>query len=131
MWRGAIVAQASLGPLTAIPAAERLGSTNVVPALQAGKPVVLRGSYGAGAAKAVHWMLATSFIVNSQGQVTAIVADDPWTGKQVRINPVSKRVVTPAGFPLPNFVVNGFQAITIKAPSAPAALANADAGPTN
>ena len=53
VWRGAIVAQASRGPFTAIPAADSLGSANVVPALQAGRPVVLRGSYGAGAAKAV------------------------------------------------------------------------------
>jgi hypothetical protein len=42
--------------------------------------------------------------------VTSVVADDPYTGKQVRIDPAAtgKNVIAPAGFPLASFKVNGF-----------------------
>jgi hypothetical protein len=40
------------------------------------------------------------------------VAHDPWTGQQIEIDPASKTVVTP-GFPLRNFVVDGYQPVTI------------------
>ena len=46
--------------------------------------------------------------------MTEIVANDPWTGQQVRINRSTKAVVAPAGFPLAQFKVDGFQVVTLK-----------------
>jgi hypothetical protein len=39
-----------------------------------------------------------------------VVAKDPWTGKQVRIDPIAKTVASPADFPL-DFRVNGFRVV--------------------
>ena len=60
-WRGPIIAYATLGTLTAIPAAQSIGG-NVVTPLKADKLVVLRGAYGPAAARVQHWLLATSFL---------------------------------------------------------------------
>jgi hypothetical protein len=58
-------------------------------------------------------MLATSFTADAGGNVTSVVADDPRTGLQVEIDPVTKQVVSPPGFPLAHFKVNGFEAVTL------------------
>jgi hypothetical protein len=66
-------------------------------------------------------MLATSFIVDGGGTVTAVVANDPWTGRQVRIDPSTKTVTSPTDFPLENFKVIGFRTVGGPTASAPAA----------
>ena len=81
---------------------------------RADKIVLLRGPYTAGATVKTHWMLATSFTVSAAGAVTAVVANDPWTGRQVRIDPATKRVSSPLLFPLAGFKINGFQVVTLK-----------------
>ena len=113
-WQGPITTYATLGALTTIPAAQPIG-TNLITPLRADKLAVLRGSYRTSrGALASHWLLATSLVTAANGVVTEIVADDPWTGQQVRINRNTKAVVAPAGFPLSQFKVNGFQIVTLK-----------------
>jgi hypothetical protein len=58
-------------------------------------------------------MLATSFITDSDGHVTALVADDPWTGLQVRIDAQTKQVIAPADFPLAGFTVDAYETVTL------------------
>ena len=96
-----------------LPAATPIGETNIIGALRTGRVVEIRGTYNNGTAKATHWMLATSFIVNSTGTVTHLVANDPWTGRQVRISPSAKTVLHPSPFPLPGFTVDGYRVITL------------------
>jgi hypothetical protein len=43
-----------------------------------------------------------------------VVANDPWTGRQVLINPATKRVVSPAGFPLAGFEIDGYRPATLQ-----------------
>jgi hypothetical protein len=51
--------------------------------------------------------------------VTAVMANDPWTGRQVKIDPAAKTVIWEGGFLLPGFTVKGYQTVTIK-PASPA-----------
>ena len=45
--------------------------------------------------------------------VIGLIANDPYTGKQVRIHPTTKKVVSPTGFPLTTFKVTSFRVITL------------------
>jgi hypothetical protein len=54
-------------------------------------------------------MLATLYTKTASNGVNTVVANDPFTGTQVEINPTTKRVTTP--FPLQNFTVNGYQPV--------------------
>jgi hypothetical protein len=113
-FRGPVTEHATLGPFTAMAGADPIGDANVIGPLKARKVVAIRGRFtkeDGGIAQ--HFMLATLFTANRNGIVTALVADDPWTGQQVRIDPVTKTVVSPANFPLARFKVNGFQVITL------------------
>jgi hypothetical protein len=112
-WRGPIKTYATLGPFVSLPAATPIGETNIIGALRTRKVVEIRGTYNKRTATATHWMLATSFIVNSTGTVTHLVANDPWTGRQVRISPSAKTVLHPSPFPLPGFTVDGYRVITL------------------
>ena len=56
-------------------------------------------------------------MVKTGAHTDTIVANDPWTGQQVQIDPVTKHVVLPANFPLANFTVNGMQSLTILPPT--------------
>jgi indole-3-glycerol phosphate synthase len=55
-------------------------------------------------------MLATLYTKTASNAVSTVVANDPFTGTQIEINPATKRVTTP--FPLKNFTVNGYEAVT-------------------
>jgi hypothetical protein len=116
LFAGPITQFASLGALTPIDAKTSLN--RVVTILRAQRLVALRGTYtnskGAGA---THWMLATLFTTDSNGKTTAIVANDPWTGRQVEIDPVSRKVIAPSNFPLANFRIDGFQPVVIRNPA--------------
>jgi hypothetical protein len=46
------------------------------------------------------------------GNVSTVVAHDPFTGTQIEIDPNTKRVLTP-DFPLANFKVNAYQAVSV------------------
>ena len=72
-------------------------------AIKSGSPVILEGYVAPGK---VHYVLATG-IENG-----LIVANDPWTGAQIRIDPVTGKIVSPIGFPF-NFVASRMQTISI------------------
>jgi hypothetical protein len=102
-----------LGPLTDIAAATQLTTANVIGEMNVHRLVVLRGTFSKGnGGTATHWMLATLY-TKVGGSVQTIVANDPWTGTQVEINPITKKVVTPSNFPLKDFTVDGYQAVTV------------------
>jgi hypothetical protein len=114
VWRGPITTHATRGTFTGIAAATPLDDANVVGPLRAQQVVLIRGRFQAtGGGFGTHWMLATSFITDSGNNITGVVANDPWTGLQVEIDPSTKRVISPANFPLTKFTVNGFQTVTL------------------
>jgi hypothetical protein len=112
-WRGPVTTHASLGALTPLGDGAALDESNVIASLRARQVVLLRGRFRKDGGAGTHWMLATSFTTDADGNVTAVVADDPWTGLQVRIDPATKRVIAPAHFPLAAFTVTAFQTVTV------------------
>jgi hypothetical protein len=116
-WRGPVKLYAQLGSMTTITAATPLNNANVVGSMNAGKLVILRGTYRKGGANETHWMLGTLYTKDSGNNVDAIVANDPFTGQQVRIDPATKAVISPANFPLKNFRVNGYRPVTLVLPA--------------
>jgi hypothetical protein len=114
-WKGPVKQYASLRALTAIPAEQPIDDSNIIGPLKSNKMVIVGGSYDKpGGGTAIHWMLATSFTVGEGGAIESLVANDPWTGRQVRIDPATKRVIAPADFPLANFQVDQFRVVSIK-----------------
>jgi len=112
-WRGPVTTRATLGTFAAIPAGVTLNDTDVISEMNSARLVMLRGRYTtAGGASARHWLLGTLHTKRGK-KVSAIVANDPWTGKQVTIDPATKRVVSPENFPLNNFTVDGYQPVTL------------------
>lgn len=109
---GPIANYITLGAKTAVAANTSLNATAAVPALKAGKVVLLHGTV-TGKPEG-HWVLATSVVVNSGNVVTRLTADDPFTGGQVWIDPVTKRAVSSPAFTLPNFKIDAFQVVTVK-----------------
>jgi hypothetical protein len=93
-----------------IAAATPLNAANVIGQLNVRRLVILRGTYPkAGGGTATHHMLATLYTKTASNGVNTVVANDPFTGTQVEINPTTKRVTAP--FPLQNFTVNGYQPV--------------------
>jgi len=84
--------------------AKPINDQKVIDLLNSGTPIVLQGTWNV-AGTEPHTMLATSV---KDGM---IVANDPWTGKQVLINPNTNKVVDPPNFALPNFVVTAYQVV--------------------
>jgi len=113
-WKGPVTNEASLGTLTPIASAAKLDKSNVIGQLILRNLVLLRGTYtGSGGGSATHWMLATLYTNDSDNKLSAVVANDPWTGWQVLINPQTKRVVSPANFPLADFKIDAYQAVML------------------
>ena len=113
-WQGEVALHATLGTLKPITAGARLDSTNVIGAMQKQKLVILRGTYTtASGGSATHWMLGTLFTRDNSDKLGAVVAHDPWTGRQVMIDPATKKVFSPASFPLAKFRVNGYRQVTL------------------
>lgn len=110
---GPVTHRATLGPLTKIPLAARLGGTNVIHAFNQQKLAILHGTYIKNGKKAEHWMLGTLYITGAGNVVTAVVANDPYTGAQVQISTSTKRVAKPKNYPLADFIVDGYQTVTI------------------
>ncbi|MGB7257379.1 MAG: GLUG motif-containing protein [Pseudolabrys sp.] len=110
---GPITLHATLGSLTTIVPAAHMNNTNVIGQISVRRLVILRGTYSkVGGGTGTHWMLATMY-TKAGAFAQTIVANDPWTGAQVEIDPVSKKVISPRNFPLANFTVNGYQAVTV------------------
>ena len=65
---------------------------NVVARMENEKLVLLRGTYERGGQTARAWMLGTLFTSKDDGTLIAVVANDPFTGEQVEIDPVTKMV---------------------------------------
>jgi hypothetical protein len=104
---GPLATHATLGAMKPIAAATPLNATNVIGQLNVRRLVILRGTYAkAGGGTGTHHMLATLYTKTASNAVSTVVANDPFTGKQVEISPATKRVTTP--FPLKNFTVNGY-----------------------
>ncbi|MGH6789850.1 MAG: ZmpA/ZmpB/ZmpC family metallo-endopeptidase-related protein [Pseudolabrys sp.] len=115
LWRGPVTSDATLGPLKAIPANVTL-TTTVVANMKRGKVVLLRGSYQNGGKTAEAWMLGTLFTSDENGKILAVIANDPFTGAQIQIDPVKKTVAAPRSFPLKGFKVDAYQVVTIAIP---------------
>jgi hypothetical protein len=113
-WAGPITEHATLGPLTTLTAATPIGNANILGAIRARKPVILRGRYtepGGGAD--FHWMLATSYTVDPAGAVTALIANDPRTGRQLRIDPITKKVIDPTNATIATFRADAYRTVTL------------------
>jgi hypothetical protein len=108
---GPITTHATLGTMKTIAAATPLNGTNVIGQLNLRHLVILRGTYSkAGGGTATHYMLATLYTKTATNAVSTVVANDPFTGTQIEIDPTTKRVTT--AFPLQNFIVDGYQTVT-------------------
>jgi len=87
-----------------------LHETGIVADLVAGRPVMIRGKIR----DSSHWMLATAIVRDSVGDVVAVIANDPWTGMQVKIGSKSRRVEEPDLYPLWDWSVDGFRDVSIE-----------------
>ena len=113
VWRRPATAEATLGTFKAIAANARLNNANVIGEMKIGRLVILRGAYTkSNGGKGEHWLLGTLH-TESGNALDAVIANDPWTGMQVTIDPATKRVVWPADFPLTGFKVDGYQPVTL------------------
>jgi hypothetical protein len=113
-YTGPVTTHLTFGNLTSVGSGVALGTGNVIGKLNLGNVVILRGTYvKADRTLGTHYMLATLYTKNANGTVSAVVADDPWTGQQVTVNPITKKVLSPANFPLTNFTVNAYRAVSL------------------
>jgi len=108
-FNGPITSHATRGPVTTLAAAAPISAANILGPLKVNKLVLISGASAVG----THFMLATSYQTDAAGNVIGLIANDPFTGKQVRIHPTTKKVVWPAGFPLTTFKVTSFRVITL------------------
>jgi hypothetical protein len=109
-WQGPVTDYANLRALTTLPNAATINNSNILGALKRGDLAILRGSLATGEKR---WMLATLFRTNGANVATHVVANDPWTGKQVLINVNTRRVTTP-DFPQPDLKVDAYRAVQLK-----------------
>lgn len=114
-WRGPVAHAADLGPLTPLVPGAALCRSPILAATKHDQVAVVRGAYNAEHRVKQHWMLATSFTVDDAGKPAELVANDPWTGKQVRIDCGTGAVTMPANFPLPGFKLDAYQLVTFRA----------------
>jgi len=109
-WTGPVTGHAALGSFTAIANSSPISDANVIGVLKSRRLALIRGTHSSGI---THWMLATLFTTDEAGSPTGLVANDPWTGQQVRIDLATKRVIVPGHFPLSDFTVDGYQPVTL------------------
>ncbi len=113
-WTGPVTAHAALGAMIGIPSAVPLDITNVIGRMNTHQLVILRGTYTkTGVGLVTHYMLGTLYTQNADNSLNTVVANDPATGLQVEIDPATKKVISPANFPLANFTVNGYRAVAV------------------
>lgn len=105
-WTGPVLTHATLGKFVALAPSATLNP--VLAQMKVQNLVILRGTYStSGGGTATHWMLGTMYL----GSV--VLANDPWTGTQISIDVRTRKVTSPAGFPLANFKVDGYQAVAV------------------
>jgi hypothetical protein len=105
------------GPIVAVPATVRLGNANIIDKLDGGKLVILRGGFmQANGHIGTHWILGTLYTRNPDNSIGTIVANDPWTGQQVAIDPATKRVIVPSDFPLTGLKINAYRTVSLVPP---------------
>jgi hypothetical protein len=91
-----------------------LNNANVIGEMKIGRLVILRGSYTKNnGAKAEHWLLGTLYTASGNA-LNAVIANDPWTGMQVTIDPATKKVIWPANYALTGFKIDGSRPVTLK-----------------
>jgi hypothetical protein len=112
-WAGPVKSYATLSPLLSLDPATPIGDGNIIGPLKSKHVVIIRGHYDAQGRRTKHWMLATLFTTDTGGSVTNLIANDPWTGTQVWIDPTTHQVAQPANFPLTNFTVDGYRVVTL------------------
>jgi hypothetical protein len=106
----ALKLHATFGSFKAIAATAAITDSNVIGPIRTRHVVIIRGNVnGVG-----YFMLATSFIPDSTGKPAQLVANDPWIGRQVRIDVKTKKVVAPSTFPLAAFKVASYAVVTLK-----------------
>jgi hypothetical protein len=112
-WSGPVTTHATLSSPLALPAGTQIDDSNIIGPLKTKHVVIVSGAYDLpGGGTASHSMLATLFTADASNVTTNLIANDPWTGTQVWIDPATHQVVRPAGFPLTNFTVDGYQTVT-------------------
>ena len=108
-WTGPVTTHATLGTTQTLAAATPIDTTNIIGMLDTRQPVIISGPSGG----VTHFMLATLYTTDTGGNVTALIANDPWTGKQVWIDPTTKQVVSPSNFPLAGWSVKHYRSVTL------------------
>jgi hypothetical protein len=111
IWQGTVTQHATLSAFSAVSGA--INETNIIGLIRRHKPAILQGTYMRSGVPTHHWMLATSFVTDDGGAIVGVIANDPWTGRQVTIDPTTKAVIVPANFPLENFAVDAYAAISL------------------
>ena len=87
---------------------------NVIAQMKVHRLVILRGTYTKSRRRNSHALHAGDALhQEARTDIVSTVANDPWTGWQVEIDPATKTVVSPSNFPLANFKVNAYQAVTV------------------
>jgi hypothetical protein len=113
-WHGQLAKRATLGALTPLAGDARLNESNVIGEMRLGRLAILRGSFTRGnGSTGEHFMLGTLYTPYTDGDRGAVVANDPFTGQQVLIDRVTRRVFWPSDFPLADFTVDGYQPVTL------------------
>lgn len=113
-WAGPVTTHATRSSLLALSANTPIDDSNIIGLLKSKHIVIIRGHYDSSSSgTAPHWMLATLFTADAGNATTNLIANDPWTGTQVWIDPATHQVVRPAVFPLANFTVDGYQSVTL------------------
>jgi hypothetical protein len=109
---GPVTSHATLTPMKPITANTPLNNANVIGKLNTQSWVVLRGTYKKpGGRNGTHYMLATLYTKRGP-TAELLIANDPFTGEQIAIDPATKDVVMPESFPLTGFKVNGYATIS-------------------
>jgi hypothetical protein len=107
-WQGPVTSHATLLAPVTLTGPVTINDSNILGALKNRDLVILQGSLPTGEK---HWMLATLFRTDTADVATYVIANDPWTGKQVRINVKSRRVMA-RDFPL-DFKVDAYQVVQL------------------
>jgi hypothetical protein len=113
-WRGPVRQHARLGRLNTLGTNTLLDEQRITRALRNRKLVILRATNAAGTV--THWLLATLYTSNRKGSLVRIIAHDPWTGRQIEINPLTKKITAPRPVPvrIKRVIIDGYQVVTLK-----------------
>jgi hypothetical protein len=110
--KGNAVWQGSLQNKYTLASPQSMNGQNVKALIDKGHPVIIDGTVNmlnSGGKTEPHAMLATSYLTDPKtGAVTALKANDPWTGKPVTID-IKTGAVTDPDYPLQSFRASAYQ----------------------